>query len=126
MFNRNRTWTIADANGLTAEEFAEKLTQHSWTLCQGWRRGTVVYLNDSLSEDGAGEWALVKVDVLTRDRLGGKQFESVTFGWVDAERGAEYVRQYDDPEQVAALLAEYGYRVNARVHEPSERCQLCA
>lgn len=132
MFNRNRTWMIADANGLTADEFAEKLTEYIWTLCQGWRRGDVIYLNDSLSEDGASEWAIVlALNYRPAYRgqccaaLHGSQFESVTFGWMTTKAAAALVREFDIPEKVCELADKHGYFIEARLHEPGEPCPAC-
>ena len=56
----------------TVAELAENVTQHTWTLCTAFQLGDLFFLNDSFSEDGAQEYAVV------RD---GRQIESITFSW---------------------------------------------
>jgi hypothetical protein len=110
MFHDTRMWgepAVVD----TPAELAEKLTQYTWTLCTAWRLGDLLFLNDSLSEDGAGEWAVV------RD---GRQIESITFGWCDQTRALEYIT-----ELISGTLAgDYG-AVDPRFHRASEPCRHC-
>ncbi len=126
MMHAHRTWSITDATGLSPEELADAFTQRSWTLCSAWRRGPVAYFNDSTSEDGAFELAVVEIDHETPQEIVGRQFESVTFGWCTPERAAEYIRQFDDPVVRAGLLRQYASPVVARLHPPEERCPACA
>lgn len=53
----------------SAGELVENLTEHTWTLCTGFSLQGLLFLNDSFSEDGAQEYAVV------RD---GRQIESLT------------------------------------------------
>lgn len=132
MFNRNRTWSINNASEMTPELLAEHLTQHSWTLCTAFQRDRILYLNDSLSEDGAGEWAMVRVNRLGHDPayehdFEGTQFESVTFGWIDdVNHAADLIRSYDDSAQVESLAKQFGHDVSGNLHPAYERCPLCA
>jgi hypothetical protein len=68
---------------------AEALTQHSWTLCQAFRCGPILVINDATCADGAAEFAIVETD--PDDAMRGIQIESVTFGWME-ERPEEAVR----------------------------------
>ena len=55
-----RRWCVSAV--ATAEELAEKLTQHTWTLCTGFFVPThprYLFLNDATHEDGAGEYGVV-------------------------------------------------------------------
>lgn len=54
-------------------ELVENLTEHTWTLCTGFSLQGLLFLNDSFSEDGAQEYAVV------RD---GRQIESLTVSWM--------------------------------------------
>jgi hypothetical protein len=67
--------TIDDAG-----ELADKLTSTTWCLCNGFRIGDVIFINDSTSEDGAAEFAVIEVD--SEQPTHGKQIESITFGWL--------------------------------------------
>lgn len=67
----------------TVEELAEKLTGHDWTLCTGFELQGLLFLNDSFSEDGAGEWAVFRE---------GHQVETITFSWCSYERALELIQ----------------------------------
>ncbi len=57
---------------------AESLTEQTWTLCTAFKLVTspdappLFFLNDSFSEDGAQEYAVIR---------NGRQIESITFSW---------------------------------------------
>ena len=91
MFHKNRLWSIGPVQ--TPEELAQKLSDgRTWTLCTGFfveGHDNYLFLNDSLSEDGAGEWAVVKAKVGDTE---GTQIESITFGWCGIPKALEYIR----------------------------------
>ena len=58
MFHKKRVWCVSPVG--SAEELAEKITQHSWTLCTGFQIDGYLFLNYATSEDGAQEYAVVK------------------------------------------------------------------
>lgn len=115
MLHVNRTWTLATLAGaerfaiphaapasyrqsrtLELREHPERLlayllTEHSWTLCQGWVLGPYAFVNDSTSPDGAQEWAIVRLS-------DGVQLESVTFGWMSREEAEAYLARVMDGE----------------------------
>jgi len=70
------------------DELAGLLTEHSWTLCTGFRYRAgdqvLLFLNDSTGEDSAQEYAVMAED--------GRQLETITFGWCDRARAAELIR----------------------------------
>ena len=68
--HERRRFAVTDVGSVG--ELAVFLTEHSWTLCTGFRLGALLFLNDSFSEDGAQEFAVVR---------GGRQIESVTVSW---------------------------------------------
>ena len=77
MIHKHRTFQIAEDVTRIAL-LAENLTQHTWTLCTAFKLVTapdaepLLFLNDSFSENGAQEYAVI------RD---GRQIESITFSW---------------------------------------------
>ena len=56
MIHTKRRWYVSPVEN--TETLAEKLTQHSWTLCTGFALQGTLFLNDSTSEDGAQEYAI--------------------------------------------------------------------
>lgn len=119
MLYSKREWCVATVE--SAGELAEKLTEHTWTLCTGFRLGDYVYLNDSVSEDTAVEFGVVK-EVESGRWI---QIETVTFGWLNEERSLEAIQniQKGECDSVWAL------KISAPVLESSEEhgsCELCA
>ena len=49
------------------------LKEQSWTLCTGFALQNLLFLNDSFSENGAQEYAVVR---------NGRQIESLTVSWM--------------------------------------------
>jgi len=87
MLYPRRVHTLRSVTGI--EELAEILTQHTWTLCAGFRLALdgrcLIFLNDSISENGAQEFAVCDQN--------GNQVESITFGWCDCNRAADLIRR---------------------------------
>ena len=77
MIHANRVFQIVEEMTDIAS-LAESLTQHTWTLCTAFRLVTppdavpLLFLNDSFSENGAQEYAVIR---------NGRQVESITFSW---------------------------------------------
>jgi hypothetical protein len=119
MMHTKRTWCVNLVG--SPEELAEKLTNHSWTLCTGMKHGDYLFLNDSTSEDGAQEYAVVKLPGDT----GGfpRQVESITFGWCDFEKGLEYVRRTLAGEYDDGGTSLPGLRLETP--DQHDRCHLC-
>ena len=118
MFHKNRIWQITEA--ADAATLARKLTSCSWTLCTAFRLGGYLFLNDSLSEDGAQEYCVVKEST-------GKTVESITMSWCDIETAETYIREaisgdYDDVPWGAVDSLESRIE-EATVHE---KCWACA
>lgn len=121
MFHKTRTWCVSPKG--TPEEVARLLTESTWTLCTALEHGGYLFLNDSTSEDGAQEYAVVKKP--TEPGRQYMQVESITFGWCSYDQALGYVRQalaghYDALDFVRA--------VDPRLDPAAEhrRCPLCA
>ena len=69
------------------EQLAHDLSQRTWTLCTAFLADDYLFLNDSFSEDGAQEYAVVKLG-----EGWPKQVESITFSWCSQERALEHIR----------------------------------
>lgn len=75
----------------SAEELARTLTEHTWTLCSGFRLGRYLFLNDSTSEDGAQEYAVFREPEGSLELY--RQVESITYSWCSYEQALGYVRR---------------------------------
>ena len=97
------------------------LTESTWCCCAAFELGGYLFLNDSTSEDGIQEYAVLK-----RDGGNGKpiQVESITFGWCDAAKALEYIQ-----ETLAGKFDQgaFAHEVEARWQTPDEheRCAHC-
>ena len=118
MLHKRGYWSVTPVSN--PEELATKLTEHTWTLCTGFSLGGYLFLNDSTSEDGAQEYAVVKP---LRDG-GFVQVESITFGWCTKGRAFELIRKTLRGEYDAE--AAFG-RVKPNLEPPEgHRCPYCA
>ena len=118
MMHSRRTFCVFPVE--TADDLAEKLTAHTWTLCTAFRLGDYVFLNDSTGEDGAQEYAVVRV---TADPASAEQVESITFGWCDRTKALAYIRR--------TLAGEFDadgrpLTITLETPERHERCGHCA
>jgi hypothetical protein len=103
------------------EELAEKLTNHTWTLCTGFEIGDYLFLNDSFSEDGAQEFAAIKKP--TDKGRPFVQVETITFSWCDQPKALDYIRrtmsgEFDDEGRLIDRL-----RLDKAEHHGC--CPLC-
>ncbi|MCA9086603.1 MAG: hypothetical protein KDA81_21245 [Planctomycetaceae bacterium] len=123
MLHNNRSWCVAEV--ASAEELAEKLTKSTWCCCQAFRivgHPKYLWLNDSTSEDGAQEFAVLCQNIDTGEQL---QIESVTFGWCDHDRALQYIQDtlngQDDHN-------DWAIHVTPVLQSPQEhgRCRHCA
>src|SRR5207245_9228216 len=90
MMHYRRRWCVSPV--AAAEELAEKLTRHTWTLCTGFyvqSHPHYLFLNDATHEDGAAEIGIV---------VGGMdgphvQIESITFSWCTFKVALDHIRK---------------------------------
>ena len=121
MFHSNRTWCVSPKG--TPEEVARLLSEHTSTLCTAIQLGGYLFLNDSASEDGEQEYAVVKMPAAPAGRF--VQVESITSGWCSYDQALDCIQQ--------ALSGEYDALDFVRAAEPrletaaeQGRCHLCA
>jgi hypothetical protein len=120
MLHKNRIFAVSPVE--TAPELAEKLTRHTWTCCTGFSltgHPEYLFLNDSFSEDGAQEYAVLK---RSREGRVTRQVESITFGWCSQDRALELIQ-----EVVSGAYDDGSWPISVRT-EPSSNhhCGLCA
>jgi len=103
----------------TPEELAEKLTEHTWTLCTGFRLGKLLFLNDATHEDGAGEYAVV-----LEGSAQSIQIESITFSWCNYARALELIREcMTYAEGTAEPPIKWPVALHTDHHYPCHLCQ---
>ena len=119
MMHKRRRWVITRAK--TPEQLARDLTEQTWTLCTGFAFEGYLFLNDSISEDSAQEYAIV----LSLADGTYVQIESITFGWCSFEQGLTHVRHI---VAGAEDRTEFQHAVAAQLGTPEMhgRCPLCA
>jgi hypothetical protein len=145
MMHKNRVWCIAPV--ATAEELAEKLTQHTWCCCTGFDLDGYLWLNDATCEDGAQEYAVVRKP--TADDPHYSQVESITASWCSMLQLLRYIQDVQSgtaateiaagPVVVAKSIADLSvalgvndqppaYVVCPRIETPEQhgRCRHCA
>lgn len=117
MIHDKRVWCVIDVND--PKKLAELLTEYTNTLCTGFRYSGYLYLNDSLSENGAQEYGIVR-------EHDGKQVESITFSWCTREESLEYILdisagKYDNQAWDSGITI--GKQIQTM--EQHGRCPLC-
>jgi hypothetical protein len=110
MIHYNRRFGVYDV--ASVGELVENFTQHTWTLWTGFSLEDLLFLNDSLSEDRAQEYAVVRQ---------GRQIESLTVSWMS---------RAEAHNTIDWLLRGGGedYGPVSLTLDPAEdhHCQLCA
>lgn len=110
----------------TLPEAARELIRvRSWVLCQGFEVSVApdvswLLLNDSLSEDGAQEYA-----ICLRTAEGIKQVDSYTVSWATEQELTEFLLKAEADRQAGTLAFLYGQVAPLRPH-PSPSCSRCA
>ncbi len=116
MIHKNRIFQIAE-EVTDIGSLAESLTQQTWTLCTAFKLATssdtppLFFLNDSFSENGAQEYAVIR---------NGRQVESITFSWCSRAEAHNHIDYL-----VRGGGGDYG-AVDVRL-EPADthHCVLC-
>jgi len=123
MMHANRTWSVSTVE--SAETLAQMLSTSTWTLCTGFVVAgypEYLFLNDATSEDGAGEFGVIKGGLQATAHL---QIESITFSWCTTEQALAHIQatlsgQYD--------ASPFAHPVVLTLEDPDQhgRCPLCA
>lgn len=72
MMHKHRPHSLTIVESFAA--LADKLANCDWTTCSGFVCGSLTLLNDSTSESGAQEYAVIRA---------GRQIESLTCSWME-------------------------------------------
>jgi hypothetical protein len=119
-----RRWGVGPA--ASVEELARKLTSSTWCLCTGFYvvgHEEYLFVNDATSEDGAGEYGILKGRIGSAKYL---QIESITFSWCSEMEAVAYIQQaitgqMDDSDFKATLP-----QLRVQTLDEHGRCGLCA
>ena len=82
MLHTRRAWTVANVQ--TEAELAQRLTEHTWCSCAGFRLSGYLFLNDATGPMGAQEYAVINEST-------GAQIESITFSWCSYYRALQLI-----------------------------------
>ncbi len=85
----------------TLEVLAEKLSDYTWTKCTGLRWNGWLLLNDSFSEDGAQEYAVVRESDMV-------QVESLTVSWMSKDELLKLMQEVTSGQGAHAYLRQQG------------------
>lgn len=91
MFHKNRAWCVSEVED--SDTLASMLSQQTWVLCAGFfitSHPEYLFLNDATSEDGAGEYGIIKGGF---DALQHNQIESITFSWCSVLKAQKYIEE---------------------------------
>jgi hypothetical protein len=88
---------------------------YTMTLCTGFRLGDTLWLNDSFSEDGAQEYAVLR---------NGRQIESITVSWCKPDRLLDSIAQFHEGRAEGIDFGPVALRLETP--EAHGRCPLCA
>jgi hypothetical protein len=111
MLHERRVYQVAEFP--TVEALAREIMRVStWTLCSAFAAEGLTLFNDSLSENGAQEYAVYR---------GEKQIESLTTSWMTEEQLVALLR-----ELAAGGGVAYGGGRPSTDHGSLERCMFCA
>ena len=110
MIHASRRFHLVEVDSVG--QLVDDFVRCTWTLCTGFSLQGLLFLNDSFSEDGAQEYAVV------RD---GQQIESITVSWMSR---AELHNTIDALLQGSDV--DYG-PVHPRIDQAEDHhCPLCA
>ena len=133
MMHQLRVWYVIHVP--TIRNLAEKLTEYSWCLCNGFQIGPYAFLNDATSEDGAQEFGVVKTNqpLFARTNRGSHtervytvdQVESITASWMDQDEMEEFITEL--LRGAADFTEPRGWTRTKIVidHGKGHRCRLC-
>lgn len=120
MIHARRAYTIVEVFSL--HELLDKLINHTWCGCNGFRYENTVWLNDAFSADGAQEYAVFRcprgADPHAIEEL--EQIESITVSWCSRDQLTKIVERLtsEEPQEVYKR-----HKIRKHGEEP---CMLCA
>ena len=115
MLHKRRAFDVTAIDDTKA--LAEKLFQHTWCGCTGFRLTgprPLLLLNDSSSPDAAQEYAVF-------DELTTQQIESLTISWMNE---ASITRQLEALRETAATMPRFSLEPMPSLHHPGP-CLYC-
>ena len=119
MLHRSRIWSVTSVT--SADELAEKLTEHTWTCCQAFELQAYIFASDATCGDGAQEYAVLRREATFGEYV---QIESITFSWGSEEQALALIQRITTSEFNSFI---YGRVLARRFQSPREHghCALC-
>lgn len=111
MMHINRKFNVMKLESFKA--LAKILFNGTQCLCTGFQLGYFIFLNDSFSEDGAQEYAVIKHGV---------QIDSLTVSWMESER--ELIDSFNDLATIPSPMVSEIENLKLD-YEPGHSCYLC-
>ena len=99
MLHKNRVFGVKTYDSLDA--LADALFQYTWVKCAGLRWGDWLLLNDSFSEDGAQEYAVVRESDMV-------QVESLTVSWMSKDELLKIMQDVTSGQGAHTYLRQQG------------------
>jgi hypothetical protein len=115
MMHIRRTFRVTEIDSIA--KLAHALVEQSWTLCTGFRHGDLLFLNDSLSEDTAQEYAVFEL----RPGRPPRQIETFTASWMTVNECRDDIERLLDPDERQGFGV-----VHVRMEHSDDTCGLCA
>jgi len=102
MFHDTRHWCVSQVDSI--DELVDKLGNYNWCCCSGFQLNNVLWLNDATGEDGAQEYAVVRLP--TEEDPHYRQVESITVSWCKGTQLGDHVRAIHEGEPPPPTVAE--------------------
>ena len=123
MFHDDRIWCVRPEG--TPEAVAILVTCRNWPACIAFTVGGYLFLNDSLPEDGATDYAVVKRPTAPGGRF--VQVASLTLGFWSYENALDLIRSvlagdYDAPASTFAVDPQ----LETAAGHVARRCPFCS
>jgi hypothetical protein len=137
MFEEKRIYKLTEVQTPTDEAIkrenisacAKMMASQTQTLCTGFKIGEYLFLNDATSEDGAHEYAVMKIKqeidqpqttlkVILCDKI-----ESATMDWMGYAAARRFIEKIIDGLYVTPLRADIKIYIDTSIHHSCRYCQ---
>lgn len=110
----------------SVDELVDKLINYTHVGCAGFRFNDVLYINVSISENGAQEYEVIEIEKETSGTYTGVQFESITVSWMSPEKLKKLALEYNSPTNRESYKKESWASACVVNKHTKEACYYCA